>query len=168
MARAGLSAALLATALLLQVGLLAWLPLPGATPDLVTMTLVTLALTWGPRHGAVAGFLVGLAVDLAPPVDHPAGQWALVLAVIGYAAGLFAREAEGSVLVPLIGVPVAVVAATVGFGALSMLMDVGGVTWGLVGRLLPSVAAYAVILTPFVVPAVTALTRRVTPRPVSW
>jgi rod shape-determining protein MreD len=128
------------------------------------MTLATLALRWGPRYGAVAGFLIGLVVDLAPPADHPAGQWALVLSVVGYTAGLFAREAADSVLVPLIVVPTAVVVATAGFGALSMLIDVGGVSWGLVGQLLPSAAAYAVILTPFVVPAVTALIRRAEPR----
>lgn len=168
MARAVATAALLLTALVIQVSLLSWLPLPGATPDLVLVTLVTLALTWGPEHGALAGFLIGLALDLTPPVDHPAGQWALVLTLVGYGAGLFVREAAGSVLFPMLAVPTAAAVSTVAFGGLSMMMGSGGVTWELVGRMLPSAVLYAVVLTPFVVPAVTALARRVEPQPQRW
>jgi rod shape-determining protein MreD len=78
---------MLLVAVLVQVGLLAILPLPGATPDLVLVVVAALAIARGPGAGAIAGFAGGLLLDLVPPAAHDAGQWALVLTVAGYAAG---------------------------------------------------------------------------------
>jgi rod shape-determining protein MreD len=74
-------------AVLVQVGLLAVLPLPGATPDLVLVLVAALAIARGPGVGAAAGFTGGLLLDLIPPATHAAGQWALVLTLVGYVAG---------------------------------------------------------------------------------
>jgi len=78
---------MVAVALALQVTLFARLPLPGATPDLVLLVVVGLALSHGPAFGLVLGFAAGLASDLVPPADHEIGRWAFVLTLLGYLAG---------------------------------------------------------------------------------
>ena len=47
---------LVTTAVVIQVTLLSRLGLPGATPDIVVVTVVAIALATGPVQGAVAGF----------------------------------------------------------------------------------------------------------------
>jgi hypothetical protein len=46
-----------------QVSILAGLPLPGGTADLVLLVLIGIALARGPQTGALAGFGAGLVVD---------------------------------------------------------------------------------------------------------
>src|ERR1041384_1273635 len=87
-----LSSALVIVALVIQVSVLARLHLPGAVPDLVLLTVLGLALVYGHVGGALIGFGAGLLSDLAPPADHAAGRYALVLCVIGYLAGLAKPE----------------------------------------------------------------------------
>jgi rod shape-determining protein MreD len=77
---------LLVVALAVQVSVLARLPLPGATPDLVLLAVVALALAHGPGFGLVAGFAAGLGSDLVPPADHAVGRWALVLTLARHLA----------------------------------------------------------------------------------
>ncbi|MGV9241860.1 rod shape-determining protein MreD, partial [Streptomyces nigra] len=84
-----LSTSLVVVALVVQVSVLARLHLPGAVPDLLLLTVLGLALVYGHVGGALIGFGAGLLADLAPPADHAAGRYALVLCVIGYLAGLF-------------------------------------------------------------------------------
>src|SRR4051794_28882737 len=83
-----LSSALVVVALVIQVSVLARLHLPGAVPDLLLLTVLGLALVYGHVGGALVGFGAGLLADLAPPADHAAGRYALVLCVIGYLAAL--------------------------------------------------------------------------------
>ena len=87
-----LSSSLIVVALVLQVSVLARLHLPGAVPDLLLLTVLGLALVYGHVGGALVGFAAGLLADLAPPADHAAGRYALVLCVIGYLAGLVKPE----------------------------------------------------------------------------
>src|SRR3954468_9961594 len=105
-----LSVALVVVALVIQVSVLARLQLPGATPDLLLLVVLGLAFVYGPVSGALIGFGAGLLADLAPPADHAAGRYALVLCVIGYVAGL-AKPENGrlkSATGPLVvGVPAA-------------------------------------------------------------
>ena len=54
--------------------------------DFTTVVVVYAALLYGPRHGAVAGFVGGLLADLAVPSVF--GRSALVMTLIGYAVGL--------------------------------------------------------------------------------
>src|SRR3954469_18972209 len=83
---------LVVVALVFQVSVLARLHLPGAVPDLMLLVVVSLAPPSGPMGGSVVGFGPGLLSDLAPPADHAAGRYALVLCVIGYLAGLAKPE----------------------------------------------------------------------------
>ncbi|MCX8526745.1 MAG: hypothetical protein ORN20_01230, partial [Candidatus Nanopelagicales bacterium] len=57
-----LGAVTLSIAVIVQVTLLTRLGLPGATPDLVVVTVVALALALGRLPGAIAGFGAGVLV----------------------------------------------------------------------------------------------------------
>lgn len=152
-------------ALAVQLTMLSRLPLPGATPDLVLLCVVALALVHGPEFGLVAGFVTGLAADLVPPADHAVGRWALTLTLVGYLAGLARLESRRSAFVP-----VAVVAVAAGLSVVLYTLTgdvVGGtaVSWGAAMRLVPSAVAYDVVLSAFVVPAVMVLADRFEPDP---
>jgi len=155
-----LPAALLLAALLVQVTVLSRLPLPGATPDLVLLVLVGVALRGGPGLGLVAGFCAGLALDVVPPADHAIGRWAIVLCLIGYACGLLEDEVDRSTLFPVLVAAAASAVSVVGFVALGVLIDDPRVGIEAVLRVLPTVVAYDVLLSPFVLYAVFRLHRR--------
>lgn len=161
--RVVLAVAVVVTALVLQVGLLGRLPLPGATPDVVLLGVVALALVYGPMFGAGTGFAAGLALDLVPPADHAAGRWALVLTLVGYVCGQAQDEVDRSALVPFLVVGAAAAASTLAYALLGVVMGDARVSWGLVARVLPTAVLYDLVLAPIVVPAVLALARRAEP-----
>lgn len=157
-----LSTVLVVIALVAQVSVLARLHLPGAVPDLLLLTVLGLALTYGHVSGCLVGFFAGLLADLAPPADHAVGRYALVLCVIGYAAGLAKpdsgqlRTAAGPMLV-VIGAAIATTLLYVGVGGL--VGDTAGAHVGL-PKLVFTATVYDLLLAPFVVPLVMALARR--------
>jgi len=157
-----LSTVLVVIALVAQVSVLARLHLPGAVPDLLLLTVLGLALTYGHVSGCLIGFFAGLLADLAPPADHAVGRYALVLCVIGYAAGLAKpdsgqlRTAAGPMLV-VIGAAIATTLLYAGVGGL--VGDTAGAHVGL-PKLVFTATVYDLLLAPFVVPLVMALARR--------
>lgn len=165
-ARIAVAVALLVVALAVQVTMLARLPLPGATPDLVLVTVVALALAYGPAYGLVAGFAAGLATDLVPPADGVIGRWAFVLTLVGYLAGLARLEIRRSAFVPLIVVSAAGAVSVLLFALLAAAAGDEHVTRGVAFGLVPTAVLYDVVLSPFVVPAVLVLAERVEPDPV--
>lgn len=158
-----LAALLVVAALAVQVTMLARLALPGATPDLLLLVVVALALAHGPRFGLTVGFGAGLAADLAPPADHEVGRWALVLTLIGYLAGMARDESRRSAFVPLLVVAAAAAASVLLYGGLGALMDDPNISWPAVRDLLPTAVLYDVVLSAFAVPAVLALASRAEP-----
>ncbi|MBV2356552.1 rod shape-determining protein MreD [Streptomyces sp. J2-1] len=157
-----LSTALVVVALVIQVSVLARLHLPGAVPDLLLLTVLGLAMVYGHVGGALVGFGAGLLADLAPPADHAAGRYALVLCVVGYFAGLV--KPENGRLKSATGPMAVVVAAAVGStllyaGVGALVGDTAARHVGLPG-LLFSAALYDLLLAPFVVPGVMWLARR--------
>ena len=162
-ARTALAVALVAVALALQVTLFSRLPLPGATPDVLLLVVVALALAYGPGFGLVCGFAAGLAADLVPPSDHEAGRWALVLTLVGYLAGLGRDSSRRSAFVPLVVVAAAGGGAVLLYAALGALMDDPNISWAGVRSVLPTAILYDVVLSAFVVPAVLVLARRAEP-----
>ncbi len=162
-ARVLLAALLVLVALAVQVTFLARLPLPGATPDLLLLVVVSLALAHGPGFGLGAGFAAGLAADLVPPADHEVGRWAMVLTLVGYLAGAARGETRRSAFVPLVVVAVAGAASVLLYAGLGALMDDPNITWRAVTDVLPTAVLYDVVLSAFVVPGVLALARRVEP-----
>jgi rod shape-determining protein MreD len=161
--RAVLAAALVLSAVLIQLTVLPWLRLPGSTPDLVTVTIVALGFVGGPVRGAVTGLLAGVLLDLVPPADGVIGLTAVVLVAVGYLAGLSGSDRERS---PFAQVGIAAALAglvVVGLGFVGMLVGDDRVAWD---RVLPLVATqmlYALVLAAFVVPFVGWLWRRVDP-----
>ncbi|MGW7196043.1 rod shape-determining protein MreD [Streptomyces chryseus] len=157
-----LSTTLVVVALVVQVTVLARLQLPGAVPDLMLLTVLGLAFVYGPMSGALIGFGAGLLADFAPPADHAAGRYALVLCVIGYLAGL-AKPENGqirSATAPMVAVVVAAIGSTLLYAGVGALVgDTAARHVGIVNLLLTS-ALYDLLLAPFVVPVVMALARR--------
>ncbi|MEU9349872.1 rod shape-determining protein MreD [Streptomyces griseoloalbus] len=157
-----LSSSLIVVALVIQVSVLARLHLPGAVPDLLLLTVLGLALVYGHVGGALVGFAAGLLADLAPPADHAAGRYALVLCVIGYLAGLVKPESGQvkSATGPMAVVVAAAIGSTLLYAGVGALVgDTAARHVGL-GGLLFTAALYDLLLAPFVVPGVMALARR--------
>lgn len=157
-----LSTTLVVVALVLQVTVLARLHLPGAVPDLTLLTVLALALVYGHVGGALVGFGAGLLVDLAPPADHAAGRYALVLCLVGYLAGLMKpdsgqlRSATGPMAVVVAG---ALGSTLLYAGVGALVGDTAAAQVGL-GSLLFTATLYDLLLAPFVVPAIMTLARR--------
>ncbi|MEV0734639.1 rod shape-determining protein MreD [Streptomyces sp. NPDC050549] len=157
-----LSVPLVVVAMVIQVSVLARLHLPGAVPDLLLLTVLGLAMVYGHVTGALIGFGAGLLADLAPPADHAAGRYALVLCVIGYLAGL--AKPENGRLKSATGPMAVVVAAAI--GSTLLYAGVGALVGDTAARhvglpsLLFTAALYDLLLAPFVVPGVMALARR--------
>ena len=160
--RALLSVSLVAVAFVAQVSLLARLRLPGATPDLLLLTVLGFALVYGHVGGSLVGFGAGLLADLAPPSDHAVGRYALVLCIVGYAAGLTRPEGgqHRSAVVPMLVVGAGAVSSTLLYAGVGTLVgdiplrDVG------LGGLVLTAAIYDLLLAPFTVPLVMAMARR--------
>lgn len=81
----GRSALVLLTALLLQVAVMADLPVFDAVGDLMLVLVIGAGLVGGPDRGATIGFAAGLVYDLL--LDTPFGLSALTYVVAGFAAG---------------------------------------------------------------------------------
>ncbi|WP_256090500.1 rod shape-determining protein MreD, partial [Actinacidiphila rubida] len=99
--------------------------------------------------------------DIAPPADHAVGRYALVLSVIGYAAGL--AKPESGQLRTAAGPMMVVICAAIGTtllyaGVGSLVGDTAGAHVGL-GKLVFTAAVYDLLLAPFIVPLVMALAR---------
>lgn len=157
-----LSTTLVIVALVIQVSVLARLHLPGAVPDLVLLTVLGLALVYGHVGGALIGFGAGLLSDLAPPADHAAGRYALVLCVIGYLAGLAKPETGRlkSATGPMAVVVVAALGSTLLYAGVGALVGDDAARHVGLPSLLFTAALYDLLLAPFVVPGVMALARR--------
>ena len=154
-----LGAATILTALLLQTTVITRLPLPGAAPDLLLVLVVAFALAEGPMSGMTTGFLAGLLAYLS--ADHQLGRLALVYTVVGYLAGLVEDDTDRSTLVPFGAVALGAGVGVLMFALEGALLGDPRVTIGLTWRSLASSVPYDVVLTPFVVPVVALLVRRV-------
>lgn len=164
-----LSVTLVVVALVVQVSVLARLQLPGATPDLLLLVVLGLAFVYGHVSGALIGFGAGLLADLAPPADHAAGRYALVLCVIGYLAGLV-RPENGqlkSAFAPMAVVVAAAIGSTLLYAGVGALVDDTAARHVGLGSLLFTAAVYDLLLAPFTVPLIMALARRTENDPIA-
>ncbi len=151
---------LLATAVVVQTVVLTKIPFPAATPDLVLLVVVALALVQGPTRGAVIGFAGGLLLDVVPPADGAVGRWALILCLVGWFVGRASDAVEGSVVLPLLIVAAAAIAGLCGYAAVGWLIGDVRVTGQATTSALPVAVLYDILFSPFVVPLVMALARR--------
>ncbi|SEH02881.1 rod shape-determining protein MreD [Nonomuraea solani] len=132
-------------ALLTQVMLVNRVPLPaGGAPDLVLLAVVGASLARGPASGAMLGFFTGLLVDVMPPTAHLMGQYAFVLALVGYVAG---RGAGG----PATTVVLCVLMAPVLAAGMGGLISDPRVTMSTLTEQVPVSVVYTLLASPVVI-----------------
>jgi rod shape-determining protein MreD len=137
-------------------------------PNVALLVVVGAALVRGPQFAAVLGFTAGLVIDLAPPADHIAGRWALALVIVGYVAGRLRQDTRPNASAVVLAVAACSFLGTSVF-ALSglVLRDPVAPVPDMVEVILIALV-WDVLLTPFVLPVVMALFRRVAPPQVAW
>jgi rod shape-determining protein MreD len=153
-----LGAASVVTALLLQLTVIGRLPLPGAPPDLLLVLVIAFAFAEGPMSGMVTGFVAGLLADGLS--THEIGRLALAYAVAGYVTGMLRDDTERSTLQPFWAVALGALTALGAYTLEGILLGDPRITVQPVLRAVVSSVPYDVVLTPFVVPLVAGLVRR--------
>lgn len=166
--RALVLALAIALAVTLQATLFPYLAYDGVVPNLALLLVVAAALVRGPDFAAVLGFLSGLAIDLAPPADHVAGRWALALVLVGYLAGRVRQDARTSALAAVATVAAASFVGTSVFALSGMVLTDPAVPASEALAVIPVGVVYDVLLTPFVLPVMMRLFRRLEPHQVAY
>lgn len=161
-------ALLLVVAVVVQVTVLTRLGLPGATANLVLVTAAAIGCALGSTVGTVAGFAGGLLLDLTPPADHAAGQWALVLTVAGYLAGRLGEDRARPFSVRALAVGALAALATAGYLLVSAVLGAGWPNWEELLTVLVATGAYAVLLALLMLPLTSRLLARTAPVAVGW
>jgi rod shape-determining protein MreD len=155
-------------AVVLQVVLFPHIAYAGVVPNLALLVVVAAALVRGPEFAAVIGFLSGLAIDLAPPADHVAGRWALALVLVGYLAGRVRQDARTSALAAVVTVAAASFVGTSVFALSGMVLSDPAMPATEALAVIPTSVVYDVLLTPFVLPVMMRLFRRLEPHQVAY
>jgi rod shape-determining protein MreD len=152
-----LSPLLLILAVTGQLAVVNRMPLPGGggTPDLVLLVVAALGVTAGPMTGLLAGFAGGLALDVAPPGGHLAGEYALVFCLVGYACGRIRElvqgaSAERSAITSLTVMALGVAAGEAGKAGLGLMVSDPNVTGPVIRHVVPAAVVYDLLLCPFV------------------
>jgi rod shape-determining protein MreD len=150
-------------AVILELTLLSRLGLPGATPDLVVVTIVALALAYGPLPGAIAGFSAGILMGLTPPFDGVLGVQAILFTIIGLVTGAVVDPRDRSVPVIMGMVGLSCGAAVLLNALFLAVLSSERVVWDIVPGLALTSALYGLILAPLVVPGIGRIVRSLTP-----
>jgi rod shape-determining protein MreD len=158
----------LALAVVLQVAVFSVISVDGVVPNLALLVVVAAALVRGPEFAAVLGFVGGLVIDLAPPSDHVAGRWSLALVVVGYLAGRVRHDAGSSAMAALITVAACSFVGTSVFALSGLLLHDPAVSVSEALRVIPVAVLYDVLITPFVLPLLMRLFRRMQPPQVAY
>jgi rod shape-determining protein MreD len=147
-------AVLLFVVAILQVSAFSTISVARGVPDVLLVTLVAVALLRGAVTGAVAGFAVGLVVDLA--TLGTLGTTSLLLTLAGFWAGRYSETTgRDRPHAPFLAVIAATVFVAVGGWALDSVLG-GALGFGTVLLALPATLAWNALLTL----PVLALTRR--------
>jgi rod shape-determining protein MreD len=145
---------LLFAAVVIQLTGVNRLVLPGGgTPDLVLLLVTATAVAAGPAAGALSGFAGGLALDVAPPAMHYAGEYALDFCLAGYAAARIVRAvwdstAERDPVSSFAVMAAATAAGETGKAVLGLLLSDPDVTGHTISRVLPGAVFYDLLLAP--------------------
>jgi len=166
--RAVVVAGILVAAVVLQVAVFSFLSIDGVVPNIALLVVVAAALVRGPEFAAVLGFAAGLSIDLAPPANHVAGRWALALVVVGYLAGRVRHDAGTSAVAGLATVAACSFVGTSLFALSGMLLHDPSIPVGEALRVIPVAVVYDVLVTPFVLPLLMRLFRRLQPHQVAY
>ena len=117
-----------------------------------------------PEVGAIVGFVAGLFMDFAPSSNGPIGQWALILAAIGFAIA-FLRYGDDSLRSDPLSLVVFVAAAVVVAVSIYILLNaLLGTDVGRISQLFRTVIGnglWTLAIAPFVLPIASRLHRAV-------
>jgi rod shape-determining protein MreD len=152
-----------AVALVLQVSVFPHLAWDGIVPNLCLLVVVAAALTRGAQFAAVLGFVAGVALDLAPPADHVAGRWALALVVVGYVAGRVRQDARPTATAVVATVAASSFVGTSVFAISGLILRDPSLGVGDLLKVIGVALLWDILLTPFVLPPVMAMFRRLQP-----
>jgi len=119
-ARVLIGGLVLAGLVLVQVALIAFLPVPVAVPDLVIVAVLAIGYAHGAVAGGLAGVWAGVLLDLVPSAAGPLGGWALVLGLAAAAVGRMATTLRPGPLGALL---------LVALGAGATVLARGAVLW---------------------------------------
>ncbi|CAB5036523.1 MAG: rod shape-determining protein MreD [Actinobacteria bacterium] len=150
-------------AFLTQNSFLGRLGVPGSTPDLILVSVISVALAYGSAVGMMYGFAAGILVDLAPSTEGVIGVNALLFMAAAYFVGRALDPRDRTV--PLI---IGLTAGTVGAvilarGVIDSVLGQPTVVWGNMAGLILSGAIYAAFLAPLVVMPVGWFAQKFTP-----
>lgn len=113
-----------------------------------------------PEVGAIVGFFAGLFMDFAPSSNGPIGQWALILAAIGFAIALL-RYGDDSLRSDPLSLVVFVAAAVVVAVTIYILLNaLLGTDVGRVSQLFRTVIGnglWTLAIAPFILPIASRL-----------
>lgn len=152
-----------ALAVVLQTSVFPHFAWEGVVPNLALLVVVGAALVRGPQFAAVLGFLAGVAIDLVPPADHIAGRWALALVVVGYVAGRLRQDTRTNASAVVLAVAACSFLGTSVFALSGLLLQDPVVPVPDMIEVILIAVVWDVLLTPFVLPVVMTLFRRIAP-----
>jgi rod shape-determining protein MreD len=131
-----------------QIGVVSEVPVFGVSVDLSPLLVAFVGLLCGSLPGAVAGFAIGLLLDLS--LVQTLGITSLVFTLIGYAAGRL-RELRDpqAALTPLLVGAAAAACAMVGYSLIEFLLGVDApVSWELLREIVVGVLIDAALALP--------------------
>jgi rod shape-determining protein MreD len=166
--RALVAVAVVCAAVVLQVSLFPHFAWEGIVPNLALLVVVGAGLVRGPQFAAVLGFVTGVLLDVAPPADHVAGRWALALVVVGYLAGRLRQDARPTAVSVVVTVAAASFVGTSVFALSGLLLRDPVVAVPDMLEVILVAVVWDVALTPFVLPVVMSLFRRLEPARVAY
>jgi rod shape-determining protein MreD len=155
-------------AVVLQVSLFPHLAWRGVVPNLALLVVVGAALVRGPQFAATLGFVAGVLIDLAPPADHVAGRWALALVLVGYLAGRIRQDVRPNASAVVVAVAASSFIGTSVFAMSGLLLRDPVVPVSETIEVILVAVVWDVLLTPFVLPPVMAMFRRLEPARVAY
>ena len=158
-----LAVALIVTAVLLQLTVLPLLHLPGAVPNVVTVTVIAIAFCVGSVRGAIIGFVAGMVLDLAPPSIATLGITALVLVLAGFAAGRFGEDPDRPLFLLIVFSSLTCVFTVLVGTLVAGIVGDPHITWSRVPGILVSELVYGAILGAVIFPLVRWLWSLVAP-----
>lgn len=155
-------------AVVLQVSLFPHLAWQGVVPNLALLVVVGAALVRGAQFAAVLGFVAGVLIDLAPPADHVAGRWALALVVVGYLAGRIRQDMKPNAWAVVGAVAASSFVGTSVFAMSGLVLRDPVVPVSDTLEVILVAVVWDVLLTPFVLPPVMGMFRRLEPARVAY
>lgn len=145
----GRVAALAIVVVFVQIGVISEVPVFGVSIDLSPLLVAFIGLICGSMFGAIAGFAIGMLVDLA--LVQTLGVTSLTFTLIGYWAGRLRelRDPQAALTPLLVGVSAAA-AAAIGYAVIEFMLGVDApVSWELLRQIVVGILVNAIVAVPF-------------------